>query len=62
MQPNAVAELVSGNQAFGRPATDFDGPLQVSGNCCKINILYGDGKLRCALAKLLTSIFADLRW
>lgn len=29
-QPNAVAELVSGNQAFGRPATDFDGPLQVS--------------------------------
>lgn len=28
-QPNAVAELISGNQAFGRPATDFKGPLQV---------------------------------
>lgn len=39
-QPNAVAELVSGNQAFGRPATEFDGPLQVSGLscCCKTDI------------------------
>lgn len=34
-QPNAVGELVSGNQAFGRPATDFNGPLQVSEpSCC----------------------------
>lgn len=63
-QPNAVAELVSGNQAFGRPATEFDGPLQVSGPCCccKIDIGPGDGKLRCALVKLLTLLFADLRW
>lgn len=33
-QPNALAELISGNQAFGRPATDFEGPLQVSGRSC----------------------------
>lgn len=29
-QPNSVGELVSGSQAFGKPATDFGGPLQVS--------------------------------
>lgn len=33
-QPNAVAELISGNQAFGRPAADFEGPLQVSERSC----------------------------
>lgn len=33
-QPNAVAELVSGSQAFGRPATDYKGPLQVSESSC----------------------------
>lgn len=37
-QPNAVAELISGSQAFGRPATDFNGPLQV-GECF---LLMGD--------------------
>lgn len=33
-QPNAVAERISGNQAIGRPATDFEGPLQVSEHSC----------------------------
>lgn len=39
-QPNAVGELVSGNQAFGKPATDFDGPLQVSepSCCCRTTV------------------------
>lgn len=29
-QPNTVGELVSGSQAFGKPATEFKGPIQVS--------------------------------
>lgn len=33
-QPNAVGELVSGSQAFGKPATEFTGPIQVSRYCC----------------------------